>query len=97
MGKYTRKASVDFIMRKILFLIFTLLTALLFTANGMSPLRLHIIANSNSLEDQQLKLEVRDCILQEKAIYWKIVEINSRHNKLFLRMPKRWNVLPMKC
>ena len=56
MGKYTRKASVDFIMRKILFLIFTLLTALLFTANGMSPLRLHIIANSNSLEDQQLKL-----------------------------------------
>lgn len=67
MGKYTRKASVHFIMRKILFLIFTLLTALLFTANGMSPLRLHIIANSNSLEDQQLKLEVRDCILQEKS------------------------------
>ena len=53
-------------MRKILFTVFILLAALLFAANGLNPLRLHIIANSNAREDQQLKLEIRDYILQEK-------------------------------
>ncbi len=65
-GKIYQKGICTVIMRKILFTVFILLAALLFAANGLNPLRLHIIANSNAREDQQLKLEIRDYILQEK-------------------------------
>jgi stage II sporulation protein R len=34
-------------------------------------LRLHVLANSDSSEDQALKLEVRDCILEETATLFK--------------------------
>lgn len=54
-------------MRKIIFCTMAILAAMVFMAEGISPLRLHVIANSNSLEDQQLKLHVRDQILLEKG------------------------------
>ena len=33
-------------------------------------LRLHVLANSDSPEDQQIKLRVRDAIQQEFAVAW---------------------------
>lgn len=36
---------------------------LLFSAYAVPPFRLHILANSNSNEDQQVKLKVRDAVL----------------------------------
>lgn len=53
-------------MRKIILTIIALFSCLVIIANGINPLRLHIIANSNSLEDQQIKLEIRDCILKQE-------------------------------
>lgn len=39
---------------------------------SQSVLRLHILANSDSEEDQQLKLRVRDCILQETGSLFEV-------------------------
>ena len=59
----------DLIKNTIAILIITMLIAILPTeAEGEiyeDTLRLHIIANSDSLEDQALKLEIRDFVLTE--------------------------------
>ncbi|MBE7067464.1 MAG: stage II sporulation protein R [Ruminococcaceae bacterium] len=43
--------------------------------NGV--VRLHVLANSNSQEDQALKLKVRDCILSEANILLEAVDTKS--------------------
>ena len=50
-------------MRRCIFGITLCMVCLLMAANGLNPLRLHVIANSNSVWDQQVKLEVRDRLL----------------------------------
>jgi stage II sporulation protein R len=40
------------------------LAAALLGACAQQPLRLHVIANSNSTQDQQVKLKVRDAVLE---------------------------------
>ena len=50
-------------MRRCIFGITLCMVCLLMAANGLNPLRLHVIANSNSVWDQQIKLEVRDRLL----------------------------------
>ena len=66
-----------FIMKKIL--TFTVALCLVFAMVGLLPihgeeaiydsvLRLHVVANSNSEEDQSLKLSVRDAILQRPEL-----------------------------
>ena len=42
-------------------------------------LRLHILANSDSGEDQQLKLKVRDAVVREAAGDRKSTRLNSSH------------------
>lgn len=59
----------NFIILSILFIIFFAISAYSYAANiseGLSEniFRLHILANSNSDEDQALKLKVRDAILE---------------------------------
>ena len=53
--------------KKILFVFFTLLTAALICSEAIfsAPLRLHVIANSDSVKDQSIKLIVRDTVLSE--------------------------------
>jgi len=57
-------------MKKILFVFVLILILLLVGCSLDKPLRLHVIANSDSTADQAVKLEVRDSILKytEKGI-----------------------------
>ena len=53
-----------------------------------SVLRLHILANSDSKEDQALKLKVRDAVLKEgKGIFENVSDINSAKQKVIENLP----------
>lgn len=56
-------------MKKVLFIVIGILAAVLMciTAAYAAPLRLHVVANSDSAADQKVKLAVRDVILRETA------------------------------
>ena len=63
-----RKFFKNFIIISILFILFFIITAYSYAttiSNGLAEniFRLHILANSDSEEDQTLKLKLRDAIL----------------------------------
>ena len=51
-------------VKKAWVVLLTVIVAFMFCACGAQPFRLHVIAHSNSASDQQIKLEVRDAVLQ---------------------------------
>ncbi|MBR4079501.1 MAG: stage II sporulation protein R [Christensenellaceae bacterium] len=56
-------------MKKVLYFVICILAAALMSLTMVyaRPLRLHVLANSDSIEDQTVKLAVRDVILRETA------------------------------
>ena len=66
-GDYNMKKTTDFIFAVVLILAATLVSAIMPTEKDAAiyedTLRLHILANSDSDEDQKLKIEIRDKLL----------------------------------
>ncbi len=67
-------------MKKVLFIVICILAAALLCMKAAyaRPLRLHVIANSDSAEDQRIKLAVRDVILRETAAQFDAVLTESQ-------------------
>ena len=84
-----RKFFKNFIILSILFILFFAITAYSYASNiseGLSEniFRLHILANSDSEEDQTLKLKVRDAILE----YMQTLTENTSDKQTVIEMSK---------
>lgn len=62
-----------------------LVTALCFETQGRSVFRLHVIANSDSEEDQSAKLRVRDAILKKTGSAFRSIPDRREARALILR------------
>ncbi len=84
-----RKFFKNFIILSILFILFFAITAYSYANNISEGLaedifRLHILANSDSNEDQSLKLKVRDAVLE----YMKTLTENTSDKQSVIEMSK---------
>ena len=84
-----RKFFKNFIILSILFIVFFAITAYSYANNISEGLaedifRLHILANSDSNEDQSLKLKVRDAVLE----YMKTLTENTLDKQSVIEMSK---------
>ena len=96
-----RKFLKNFIILLILFFAFFAITAYSYAtniSNGLSEniFRLHILANSDSEEDQTLKLKIRDAILNymetlttDMADKQTIIELSKQHSEDFKKIAKQ--------
>lgn len=65
MEKNTNNKIGDFFMKKYLGIILLIIAIILIIPNEQKEIRLRVIANSNSVEDQNLKYQVVDLLLKE--------------------------------
>ena len=60
-------------------------------------LRLHVIANSDSVEDQQIKLQVRDAIVEHlNAVMPDVTDVNPQRH-ICRSILRSFSRLPMMC
>lgn len=91
----------NFIILTILFMIFFALTAYSYASNVSEGLaedifRLHILANSDSEEDQALKLKVRDAVLEymktltaDMSAKQAVIELSKKHSDDFKKIAEQ--------
>ncbi len=91
----------NFIILTILFMIFFALTAYSYASNVSEGLaedifRLHILANSDSEEDQALKLKVRDAVLEymktltaDISDKQAVIELSKKHSNDFKKIAEQ--------
>src|SRR5690554_1381836 len=65
MEKNTNNIIGDFFMKKYLGIILLIIVLILIIPNEQKEIRLRVIANSNSVEDQNLKYQVVNLLLKE--------------------------------
>lgn len=81
MEKITNNNIGDFYMKKYIIFILIIITAILLIPNEESDFRIRVIANSDSREDQALKMKVVNAILEEVKSYDKNnIEFEIKNN-----------------